>query len=402
MSGGQTRRAQQTPEQAQEARDQRTFDRTCASPAPSNLDTATFLGKGFTQSDGVGVDGRVGRFGGVNTTLRGRLDAVEAELNTRWGQTPEDQRLKPDGSRARNVADWCGVQGNHIGWRPDRSGHHRSGSAIDIDAGANPYVAIRQTSTAADGTTTETMGGEEAGRINRQARGGRGVTDAQRDAAQDVNAQRSQAVAVYDRARTFAGQQGQADVAPRRGGENAGAQYDRMRAASDHLSQYLGLVFRTAPGTVSRRPVVDPQNATRDVLTAEITEATPQATAVPLIQAHLTAHPNPAWTLSAEETYVQILRDYESVRIPMQHGAVSTAPGRTRNPAAGFLHFTRVFTEVMAGTGRLRWGGTAMGMESGDMMHFDLGSDAEAVPAGVCAAGRQGAPAQGGGGGGGS
>jgi hypothetical protein len=402
MSGGQTRRAQQpqqTPQQAQDQRDQRTFDRNCSSPAPTNLDTRPFLGKGFTQSDGVSAEGRVGRFGGVNATLRGRLDAVEAELNTRWGQTPEDQRLKPDGSRARTVADWCGVQGNHIGWRPDRSGHHRSGSAIDIDAGANPYVAIRQTSTAADGTTSETMGGEEAGRINRQARGGRGVTDAQQDAAQDVNAQRSQAVAVYDRARTFAGQQGQANVAPRSGSETTGAQYDRMRAASDHLSQYLGLVFRTAPGSVSRRPVADPQNAARDVLIAEVTEANPQAAAVAAIQAHLTAHPNPAWTLSADETYVQILRDYESVRIPMQHGAVTTTPGRTRNPAAGFLQFTRSFTEVMAGTGRLRWGGTAMGMESGDMMHFDLGGDAEAVPAGVCAAGRQtdAAPTSGGG-----
>ena len=91
MSGGQTRRPQQT----QEERDQRTFDRTCSSPAPTNLDTRPFLGKSFTQSDGVSAEGRVGRFGGVNPTLRGRLDAVEAELNTRWGATPEDQRLKP-------------------------------------------------------------------------------------------------------------------------------------------------------------------------------------------------------------------------------------------------------------------------------------------------------------------
>ena len=393
MSGGQTRRPQQT----QEERDQRTFDRTCSSPAPTNLDTRPFLGKSFTQSDGVSAEGRVGRFGGVNPTLRGRLDAVEAELNTRWGATPEDQRLKPDGSRASTVADWCGVRGSHIGWRPDRSGHHRSGSAIDIDASANPYIAIRQTNTAEDGTTTESFGGEEAGRINRQARGPAG---AQRDAAQDVNAQRSQAVAVYDRARTFAGEQGQANVAPRSGGETAGAQYDRMRAASDHLSQYLGLVFRTAPGTVSRRPVEDPQNAERDVLIAAIAEANPQAASVAAIQAHLTAHPNPAWTLSADETYVQILRDYESVRIPMQHGAVTTTPGRTRNPAAGFLQFTRSFTEVMANTGRLRWGGTSMGMESGDMMHFDLDRAAEEVPAGVCAAGPQSAAASSGGGGG--
>ena len=125
-----------------------------------------------------------------------------------------------------------------------------------------------------------------------------------------------------------------------------------------------------------------------------------QAASVAAIQAHLTAHPNPAWTLSADETYVQILRDYESVRIPMQHGAVTTTPGRTRNPAAGFLQFTRSFTEVMANTGRLRWGGTSMGMESGDMMHFDLDRAAEAVPAGVCAAGPQSAAATSGGGGG--
>ena len=69
----------------------------------------------------------------------------------------------------------------------------------------------------------------------------------------------------------------------------------------------------------------------------------------------------------------------------------------TRNPAAGFLQFTRTFTEVMVGTGSLRWGGTGMGMESGDMMHFDLDGAAEAAPAGVCAAGLQPAATQTGG-----
>jgi hypothetical protein len=254
------------------------------------------------------------------------------------------------------VADWVGVRGSHIGWRPDSSGHHRSGSAIDIDAGANPYIAIRQIG--ADGAVT--TGGEEATRLRRQAAGsGAAATN-----ATAVQGQRASAAEVYDRARRFAGAQGQEDVSPRHGRETTGQQYDRMRAASDHLQSYLGLVFPTAASRIRRPPVADP---------------------------------NPAWTLSAADTYVQILRDYESVRIPMQHGAVSTAPGATRNPAAGFLQFTRTFTEVMVGTGSLRWGGTGMGMESGDMMHFDLDGAAEAAPAGVCAAGLQPAATQTGG-----
>lgn len=371
------------------SREERSFRRTCGSPAPDNLDRSAFLGRSFVASEGVDTSGHVGRFAGVNPTLRGRLDLVEAELNRQWAQVPADQRTRPDGSPARSVADWVGVRGSHIGWRPDSSGHHRSGSAIDIDAGANPYIAIRQIG--ADNSVT--TGGEEASRLRRQAAG----SGAAATTATAVQGQRASAAEVYDRARRFAGAQGQADVSPRHGRETAGQQYDRMRATSDHLQSYLGLVFPTAASRIRRAPVADPNNADRATLIAQITEAAPEATALPRIQAYLTAHPNPAWTLSAADTYVQILRDYESVRIPMQHGAVSTAPGATRNPAAGFLQFTRTFTEVMTGTGSLRWGGTGMGMESGDMMHFDLDGAAEAAPAGVCEAGLQPAATQTGG-----
>src|SRR5438128_838203 len=85
--------------------------------------------------------------GGVSTTMRNALIAIENQLRTISG--------------AQNDADffdWCRIREPHIGFRSGQ-GLHGSGSAIDINVTTNLYIATR---------TGTTFGGE-AGTPNAQA-----------------------------------------------------------------------------------------------------------------------------------------------------------------------------------------------------------------------------------------
>ena len=71
---------------------------------------------------------------------------------------------------------------------------------------------------------------------------------------------------------------------------------------------------------------------------------------------------------------LQILRDYELVRVPMCVGAPAASPHVTRNPARGFLTIPRHVVVAVCDAAGMRWGACDFGAaESGDMMHFDLG-----------------------------
>jgi hypothetical protein len=78
--------------------------------------------------------------------------------------------------------------------------------------------------------------------------------------------------------------------------------------------------------------------------------------------------------------YRQILRDYETVRIPMVFGTPSLTPAQTRNPANGFLTLREEVVTTLGGDPPLvlvnplmRWGVCDFGASaSGDVQHFDL------------------------------
>jgi hypothetical protein len=302
---------------------------------PAEIVDHTFLGLGVA----------------VHPTMQSRLRQVEDHLQTEYDALPATDR-------PATLRDYAGV--NSIGgWRESTSSHG-TGRAVDVNYNAQPYIATR---TREGGTTT--YGGEEG------------------DATAATRALRQPAVEVYDRAMSFTWtnpyDSDVADVGNRRVGETAAEAYRRFRAASDALATYLGLAFRTDYQDVRRAPVNDPEGISGADLLAAIptTERKDETTAVAEIQAFMDdtfwEALHPAYPLTAREQYIRILRDYEIVRRPMQYGAPSTAPARTRNPARGFLHLPEHFVVAMMDVGRLRWGACEFSaVSNGDVHHFDL------------------------------
>jgi hypothetical protein len=302
---------------------------------PTNLVNHTFLDRGVE----------------VDPTMRDRLRAVQDHLQTQYDALPA-------ASRPASLREYAGL--NTIGgWRESTS-QHGTGRAVDVNAQAQPYIATR---TSVGGTTT--YGGEEGG-----------ATDATR-------ALRRPAVEVYDRAvafvRTNPYDDDVADVANRRTGESATDAYRRFAYVSESLAAYLSLALHATLTRIDRAPVNDPENVAEAALLAAIplTERKDETTAVADIQALMDdifwQSLHPAYPLTAREQYIRILRDYEIVRRPMQHGAPSTSPASTRNPARGFLHMPEHFVVAMMDVGRLRWGACEFSERSnGDVHHFDL------------------------------
>src|SRR5262249_4090885 len=129
--------------------------------------------------------------------------------------------------------------------------------------------------------------------------------------------------------------------------ETTAAAYDRFRGVSDALREYLSLAFSLGgPIQVDRPPIKnvhDPSKVSDSDLLARIpeTERLGKGFAVELITLAMNADGwrarHPGWTLTAEQTYFRVLRDYELVRIPMVRGNPSESPGSTRDPVHGFL-----------------------------------------------------------------
>ena len=206
-----------------------------------------------------------------------------------------------------------------MGGYRERAGFHGKGLAVDLDYTSNPYVATR---------SGARLGGEAAGATL-------GV--------------RKAAVEACDRA---CGGPGRADLSGRRAGESTGAVWDRFEAVSAALRAYFGPYFRADAKLIERHPV--PRFAT----------AAPEAFAA------LERELLPGVALA--QVPLQVLRDYEAVRIPTVVGAPSASPGVTRNPARGLMNLRRSVVVALCDVGGLRWGMSDFGAaESGDGMHFD-------------------------------
>ncbi len=309
--------------------------------------------------------------GGINPVMRQRLITVEQHLQTVFDGLPADQR------QGMTFVQWAGIREPHKGWT--HGGFHASGSAIDVNHRTNPYIA--------SGTASH-AGGEQG----YDASGARIPTPA------DLQAIRNLAVQVYRRAASFTmylpghGRGGdararRAGVAPREGmtgrpRESTADLYDRLQNTSSDLAAYLQFAFHSgdAQNRVARRPLADPEHVDEARLLASIptSERLDPAAAVAAIAAYMNGAPTPVpWELTPEQQYVRMLRDYEIVRVPMQWDSTPTArPGATRNPANGFIDLRREFVIAMCDVGHMRWGGGDFGAETGDVMHFDMGTDA--------------------------
>lgn len=249
---------------------------------------------------------------GVSRKMRVALAKTEEVLRKQYVESGSTLKFKV----------WCGDNGI-TGWREGKD-KHNDGIAIDFYTD-NPYIVTR---------TGTSIGGEYAGR--------------------KLKVMRYAFLAVCDRAVG-----GTADLSHRKYDpatkkkESTGAIWDRFNAVSEALKRYFAPYFRVEKNLIHRYPVADYVNAPREafaVLDGELLSGVALAD-VPL----------------------QVLRDYEAVRIPMVFGSVTTRPEKTRNPARGFLTIPRHVVVALCDVGNMRWGMCDFSVEEdGDGMHFDL------------------------------
>ena len=340
-------------------------------PPPPGIDPSfDFLGREFQSFGGPNQRG-------PGAILATRLTTAEVHLQEQFDALPPEQKVDAQGRPFATLADWLGIRFQHIGWRPN-AGPHTGGFAIDVDAETNPYIATR---------TGDRFGGE-APRSKRDAQGnvikdpttGRPVPELCKDQLDRI---RSEAIAANDRAMSWVyGAGTKADLSQRKrltGRRESGAEaYERFATASNALSWYLSMAcpYRTAGDDIAREPVTDAATASRDDLLQRIPEGKERRSVADGIATILWwamfRFQTPIDPGLAEEWYFQILRDYEVVRIPMQHGPPSEAPQTTRNPTAGFLNMRRELVVALTDVAGLDWGLIDFGGESGDTMHFDV------------------------------
>lgn len=280
--------------------------------------------------------------GGVNPELQRRLVAVEQALQAVHAQSGDP----------RPFFEWCEIREDHKAWRP-HSGHHSSGSALDINYTTCPYIVTR---------TGAALGGE-AGTPNAQA-------------------VRQRAVDVYDTAVRFRGTSADAADVSIRVRDTIEVTYDRFHRVSKALEYYFGHVIWSVDAILTR-PVANLDHAPDgDPAFAAIplTERLDEASGVAALQATMndpTWQANhPGWPLSPAQQYWQLLRDFEALRVPFLIGNPAAPITTTRNPSIGFLDLRREVVVALVNTGGLRWGACDFGVdESGDVMHFDREDD---------------------------
>jgi len=306
--------------------------------------------------------------GGLNKTLKGRLEKVEETLKTQYDAIPDASAEKVNfGGTKKTFKEWAGIYSVRS-WRPGSStSKHASGSAVDVNYDLQPYIATRTI----EGDKPPIYGGEAAGA--------------------SLQAERKAATEVYDRATQFTtNTKKEADISARKPGESARAAYDRVRALDQALSYYFRFAFLEDPKEVNRKPIKDIEGASEEDLlkTIPTTERRDLTDAVASLEwwmndaAWKDAHP--AWPYTPRQMYFRILRDYEHVRIPMVKGKPVARPDITRNPTRGFLYMRPEFVVAMIDVGKLRWGAVDLGSgESGDVHHFDLGNHGGVTPDGT-------------------
>jgi hypothetical protein len=308
----------------------------------------------------------------VSRTMALALRRVEDDLLRQYQALPCDER-------PATLREWAGLTsiGGYDSTR--RSGHHLTGDAVDCSYHNQPYIPTRNFVAPRGSTdgrrTAPRYGGEAAPRGDR--------TEEEHAAYRaEIEPLRGPAVEVMDRATVFMSRNpydpSHAELHNRETDENITHAYRRFADASNNLRDYMRLAFRSEHDAVTRRPIANAQTVAEAELLRRIpeTERLSETEGVARIQALMS---DEFWhiihageTRTARQIYIQILRDYETVRIPLQRGNPSATPGNTRNPANGFLQLPEHFVRSMVEVGNLRWGACMFGASaSGDVHHFD-------------------------------
>lgn len=275
-----------------------------------------------------------GRSTTVDADFAPILARAEAVLREQYADA---MRALPVGAERPTFETWHGVR--RVGGHRKGRGWHGKGKAVDLNYTENPYIATRN---------GRSFGGEALAR-------GMGL--------------RRAAVEVYDRA-CMARWGRPADVTGRKRDESTGDAWDRFDAVSTALMARFGSYFHADAKLIERRPVEKFATAPREAFAVMVDH---DELAVPL-----------------DVVPLEVLRDFEAVRIPMVVNNPAPRPPVTRNPARGFMDLPRHTVVALSDLGGplLRWGMIDFGDgaasdpgergENGDGMHFDMGIRARA------------------------
>lgn len=253
---------------------------------------------------------------GCTASFKAKIAKAEA-----WLVSEYDSQRRTSAT-TESFREWHNI--HSIGGFREGAALHGEGEAFDVDYGRNGYGPVRR---------GRTFGGEAAG--------------------DEIKGIRQAAVDVYDRA---CGGPGKADVDWRRPGESVEECFDRFELVNVATRTYFEPFFNTIDldgtplVTIKRRPVKGYATADREAFAGMVGRE---------LRAPLADVP------------LQVLRDFEAVRVPLVIGTPEERPGKTRNPALGLMNLRRHVVIALVREAGLRWGMDGFGSASGDAMHFD-------------------------------
>jgi hypothetical protein len=278
----------------------------------------------------------------------------------------------------KGFEDFCLVTGPHKGFQP-RDGKHKRGAAIDIDPTFNPYVPT------GDRNVATTLGGETPKSL---ASGGGSAAD--RAALLKI---RQDALDAYQRAVTFMfGSSQVVNVKNRASGETPKQLYARFNVVHHALTLYFGCGFSQF-ATKSKTGAVVRNNS---IPASAVVSPFPEddiATAITQRRGLFRGGNAPSRT--GDRAFLTQLRnelriDHAAMRAAAIYGAwdivggVQTGFSASRDPTFGIMFLVEqiavpLLTPNLLPGRSLRWGAVDFGTQSGDIMHFDLGSAADTI-----------------------
>ncbi len=346
----------------------------------------TFLGRRFRGSNYVGrrgsatgpiVEGTQHSGAGVCAEMADALRAAQRDIFKAYAAEVAS-RKPPEEPNEASFTNWCGV-GDLLGWQ-FRGGQHARGSAIDIDAGRNPYIATR---------TGVTFGGEKYP-------GGLGhehpklISEDELEGIPEPRALkgvRPLAVDAYHHAWSLRYLPTQPlDISCFRGGnagETLAQAYDRFAALHGALVAYFDLAYLRF-GSVNMP--AESSGMLREY--GEGTSPSPSSYLGRVAAYSGIYFPNmPTSSSQLAALHEQIQADYRAVRLVMVTGSLVDTKGSgfngsglvlnaSRDPCRGFLSIRKEIV-VCLRNHLARWGAMDFGAQaSGDIMHFDRGHNA--------------------------
>ena len=304
---------------------------------------------------------------GVTAELRTFLVAAQRDIFQGYAAR---QAQRGEQVTQKGFVDYCGVIGQHKAFQP-RDGKHKKGAAIDIDPKFNPWTVT--------GLKSDTT--PHSGETPSNFRTG-GDTGPNRTF---LNGMRKAAMVAYENALDFTFGSSAMDMKFRDltasdPSEDIFERYDRVNRA---LRLYMNCGFQaTTNNSIAR--TANPQPRSLDGIRDAILNAMEGGL---FERAELPFSPFDPAALTTFQS--QVAADHAAMRKVCIYNSWTLDKGvqtftNSRDPCYGIMshrrHVVKCLLDVRVNNKRLRWGAVHLGGDqSGDMMHFDLGSLADSM-----------------------